>query len=247
MSLDRFPVFWLTARQFLEGRSIRVVSILASIPLVLGGIELIAVGSRISVRQSLGVGFNELSLPTLLPLIALILASSSLGNEFSDRTIPYLVLKPWSRFRIVQEKYLATVLTGAIISIVFGFLAWLMIGIAASDLDGELLLGIIAASALAIAAYGAAFSLLSLLLTRVLMAGLLYVLIWETLLARFIPGLRLLSIRHYVQSVYGHVMGDGSVTVAQQSATSSSLIVLLTLIGACLVLSWLRLQQMDLD
>lgn len=247
MSSDRAPIFWLTARQFLEGRSIRVVAALAAVPLLLGLIELIASGSDVDPRNMLGQSFNELSIPTLLPLIALILGSSALGNEISDRTLPYLVLKPWSRMRIIQEKFLATIVIGSIIAIVFGFLVWGILGAAAGEFDGDLLLAVIAASILAVAGYGAAFTFLSLLITRVLMAGLLYVLIWESLLARFIPGLRLLSIRHYVQSLYAHILGDATVTIEQQAAVGTSLIVLFAVTVVFLLLSWLRLQQMDLD
>lgn len=247
MSSDRAPIFWLTARQFLEGRSIRVVAALAAVPLLLGLIELIASGSDVDPRNMLGQSFNELSIPTLLPLIALILGSSALGNEISDRTLPYLVLKPWSRMRIIQEKFLATIVIGSMIAIVFGFLVWGILGAAAGEFDGDLLLAVIAASILAVAGYGAAFTFLSLLITRVLMAGLLYVLIWESLLARFIPGLRLLSIRHYVQSLYAHILGDATVTIEQQAAVGTSLIVLFAVTVVFLVLSWLRLQQMDLD
>lgn len=247
MNSDRAPIFWLTARQFLEGRSVRIVAVLAAVPLLLGLIEILAAGSDLQIRNMLGQSFNELSIPTLLPLIALILASSALGNEISDRTLLYLVVKPWGRFRIINEKFIATVAIGATIAVTFGFIVWALLGAVSSDLDGELLLAIIVASVLAIAAYSAAFSLLSLLITRVLMAGLLYVLIWESLLARFIPGLRLLSIRHYVQSMYASVLDDGTINVSQQSTVSTSLIVLTVIILISLILSWLRLQQMDLD
>lgn len=247
MSSERAPIFWLTARQFLEGRSIRIVAALAAVPLLLGLIEIIASGSDLQIRSILGQTFNELTIPTLLPLIALILSSSAIGNEISDRTLIYLVLKPWSRFRVINEKYLATVAIGATIAVTFGFIVWGVLGAVSSNLDGELLLAIIVSSALAVAAYSAAFALLSLLITRVLMAGLLYVLIWESLLARFIPGLRLLSIRHYVQSVYGQVLNDGNINVAQQSGMAASLIVLAVVAAGSLILSWLRLQQMDLD
>jgi ABC-2 type transport system permease protein len=247
MNSDRLPIFWLTARQFLEGKSIRIVALLAAVPLILGIIEIIAMGSELQVRNMLGQSFNELTIPTLLPLIALILSSSALGNEISDRTLLYLVLKPWGRFRIILEKFGATVLIGAVIAITLSFVAWGMLAAVSGDFDGDLLLAVIIASSLAVAAYSAAFTLLSLLLTRVLMAGLLYVLIWESLLARFIPGLRLMSIRHYVQSVYADILGNGSVSVSQQTATTTAVVVLFAASALFLVMSWLRLQQMDLD
>jgi hypothetical protein len=86
-----------------------------------------------------------------------------------------------------------------------------------------------------------------LMFNRVLLTGLLYILFWESLLARFIPGIRMLSIRHYVQSVYASILDDGRVSVAQQTATSTSLVVLLGLVLVCVALSHLRLSRMDLD
>lgn len=247
MLIDRAPVFWLTARQFIEGRSVRVVALLAAVPILLGGIEIIASGSSLEVRSLLGNAVNELSIPTLLPLIALILASTAIGNEISDRTLPYITLKPWSRMRVVQEKFLATVLIGTAISILLSAVAWGLLGIVGSTLDLRLLLAIAVACLLAVAGYAAVFSLLSLMINRVLMAGLLYVLIWEDLLARFIPGLRLLSIRHYVQSVYTGILDEPRISVAQQSGLGSSLIVLVVVVAVCLLLSWRRLERMDLD
>lgn len=247
MNSDSAPVFWLTARQFLDGRSVRVVAVLAAVPLLLGLIEIIASGSDLEMRGILAQSFNEVTIPTLLPLIALILASSAIGNEVSDRTLPYLILKPRSRFGFVLEKYLASVTVGSLIAIALGFVVWVILALVSSDFDGQLMVAIVVATTLAVAAYCAAFTMLSLLITRVLMAGLLYVLIWETLLARFIPGLRLLSIRHYVQSIYARILDDASISIAQQTHVITSFIVLISLVLISLVLSWLRLQQMDLD
>lgn len=244
---DSAPVFWLTARQFLEGRSIRIVALLAAVPILLGGIEIIAVGDNVDVRRLLGNVFNDLSIPTLLPVIALILSSTAIGNEISDRTLPYITLKPWSRMRLIQEKFTATVVIGTVIAIALTFVAWIILAVVGSDFDGRLLLAMAVACFLAVAGYSAVFTLLSLLITRVLMTGLLYVLIWEDLLARFIPGLRLLSIRHYAQSAYTWILDDSRITVAQQSTLTTSLIFLGVVVALGLALSWLRLQRMDLD
>jgi ABC-2 type transport system permease protein len=247
MISDATPVFWLTMRQFLDGRSIRVVAVLATVPLLLSGIEIIASGQDASAGGFLGPLFNELSIPTLLPIIALVLASTALGNELSDRTIPYIVLKPWSRLRLIVEKLGATVATGALIAITLAFVAWGALALVGSSADEIVLVAMILASVLAVSGYAAAFSLLSLMISRVLLAGLIYILFWESLLARFIPGIRLLSIRHYVQSVYVEVLDEPRVTVSQQSAMLTSLIVLTVMVVACILLTRLRLQRMDLD
>lgn len=247
MNADRIPVFWLTARQFLEGRSIRIVALLAAVPLLLSVIDIIAIGTDLQVRDALGQGFEDLTIPTLLPLIALILASSALGNELSDRTLPYLTMKPWGRIRIVLEKYAATTAIGAVIAIALIFAAWAVLSGVTSSFDGELLLAMMISIVLAIAAYASAFTLLSLLITRVLMAGLLYVLIWESLLAQFIPGLRLLSIQHYVTSIYSNMLAGGGIAGSDLSGSGASVVVLFGASAVFILLTWLRLQQMDLD
>lgn len=247
MVTDAAPVFWLTIRQFFEGRSIRVVALLAAVPLLLGGIEILASGQDVDARAYLGPVYNELSIPTLLPLIALILASTALGNEISDRTLPYLALKPRSRMSLVVEKLTATIVTGTLIAVAVSFIVWIALSLFGSSADGRVLLAMSLACLLAIAGYAAAFSLLSLLISRVLLAGLIYVMFWESLLARFIPGIRLLSIRHYVQSAYSIVINDSSVNVSQQSSMVSSILVLAILVAVCIALSWYRLRRMDLD
>ena len=247
MVTDLLPVFWLTLRQFLESKSIRVVALLAAAPLLLGGIEILATGRDSDVRTFLGPLFNELSIPTLLPLIALILATTAISNEISDRTLIYLTLKPLSRMRLILEKLSAVFLTGTLIAISFAFLVWIALGLTASTADGNLLVAMFVASIFAVAGYASAFSLLSLMVNRVLLAGLIYVLFWESLLARFIPGVRLLSIRHYVQSIYTDILGDGRITIAQQTTISTAVMVLVSLVLIAIVLSYLQLRRMDLD
>ncbi len=51
-------------------------------------------------------------------------------------------------------------------------------------------------------AYSAIFLLVSLLVTRALLAGIVYALVWESLLGRYLPGLRIVSIRHYTESIF---------------------------------------------
>jgi hypothetical protein len=43
---------------------------------------------------------------------------------------------------------------------------------------------------------------MSLLIRRAILASIIYSLVWESVLGRFIPGLRYLSIRHVVGSIY---------------------------------------------
>jgi ABC-2 type transport system permease protein len=62
-------------------------------------------------------------------------------------------------------------------------------------------LGLAAGAVLGAFAYSAFFLLLSLLTRRPVLLGLVYVLVWEGLLGRFVSGTRVLSIEQYVITV----------------------------------------------
>src|SRR5579875_407000 len=59
--------------------------------------------------------FDRLVLPVLLPLAALLFASSALGSEIEDRTLIYLTLQPVSRLAVVLGKWLAAVAISALL------------------------------------------------------------------------------------------------------------------------------------
>jgi ABC-2 type transport system permease protein len=66
----------------------------------------------------------------------------------------------------------------------------------------DMLWAILAATAVGVLLYSAVFQLISLLIRRAILASIIYSLVWESVLGRFIPGLRYVSIRHVVTSVY---------------------------------------------
>ncbi|HCG30774.1 MAG TPA: ABC transporter permease, partial [Chloroflexi bacterium] len=76
-----------------------------------------------------------------------------------------------------------------------------------------MLIAMLVAEVFAVLAYGALFLLLSLLISRALLAGIIYTLLWETTFSRFIPGVRLLSVRHFVESIYVRLANDPAATM----------------------------------
>jgi ABC-2 type transport system permease protein len=241
------PVFTLTVRQFAGGKAVRVVAALSFIPAVFALIYLInpdVDDPRHFVAQTM---FRGLIVAPLLPITVLILATGALGNEIEDRTLPYLTLKPIGRLRIVVEKFVgvlivATPLMCAGIAATY-FLAFR--GDAGDNL--RLLWAMLTSAAVGVVGYGAIFLLVSLLISRALLAGIIYALLWESLLGRFLPGLRVVSVRHFVESIFVKILDDPQVTVKSATSVEASLIT----IGAATVLSivlaaW-RLRRMSLD
>lgn len=254
-----FPVLLLTVRQFLGGRAVLVVTVLSLVPALFAALYLLDT-TWITPREFLArVIFLELVAPTLLPISVLILATGALGYELEDRTLPYLTLKPVSRLRIVVEK-LAGVLAVAIPTILAGLLVAFGLVSLAEDPFVDLAANIgvdqslrpvlwasLVAGAAGVVAVSAIFLTISLYIPRALLAGIIYSFVWESLLGRFLPGIRIVSIRHYVQSIFVGLLDDSRIQIDNAFSPTSSLI---TLGAACLVaiaLATWRLRRMNLE
>ena len=85
------PVLTLTLRQFAAGKIARVSVVLSLLPALFAAIYLIRPEGRAPYALLTDL-FRNLWAPTLLPIVALLLATSAFGNELEDRTLPYLTL-----------------------------------------------------------------------------------------------------------------------------------------------------------
>ncbi|HEY8445484.1 MAG TPA: ABC transporter permease subunit [Thermomicrobiales bacterium] len=242
-----FPVFALTVRQATGGKAVRIVAALAFIPALFAAIYLI--NPDVDEPRSFVVGtiFRGLVAPTLLPITVLILATGAFGNELEDNTLPYLILKPISRLRIVVEKFLGVVAVAGPL-ILLGLTATYALAYRGDAMDNLRVLGsMLAAAAVGVVAYAALFLLVSLLISRALLAGIIYSLIWESLLGRFLPGLRMISVRHFVESVLVRLLNDPDYTLSSAITVRSSLITLGLVTVISLLLATWRLRRMNLD
>ncbi len=253
-----FPVMTLTVRQFLAGRSARVVTVLAFLPALFALIYRINSDWATPFTFLTGPVFLELFSPTLLPIMVLILATSALGNEIEDRTLPYLTLKPRSRGRIVLEKYAGVVIVAWPAITVGLVVAWLIArgapgparligrGLEAPDLL-PVLWAMITASTVGILAFTAIFLAVSLFIPRALLAGMIYAFGWESLLGRFLPGIRIISVRHYVQSIFVRMVDDPLVTLDNAFTLSAAVWTMAITVGIALAVAIWRLGRLNLD
>ncbi|MEZ4522338.1 MAG: ABC-2 transporter permease [Thermomicrobiales bacterium] len=244
--ISLLPVSTLTLLHFSSGKAIRFVAFFAALPMIFGVIYQVGdVTDTPFVFMSgvmLGIVFG-----TLVPIATLILATSAFRDEIDDRTMVYLVIKPISRFRIVAEKYLA-VTESTVLALWFGVIGtWILIS--ASDLPDtvEVLVAALIAVLIGVAAYGAVFVAVSLIVPRALIVGIFYALIWESLLSRFIPGVWTLSIRHYVESIFVRLVNDPDVTLDNAVHLYAAFPALAVAIVVSLALSALRLRTMDFE
>ncbi len=191
-------VFWLTMRQ-LTGRWRLLVTVgLAAIAVVLT----ITMSALTSDTESFQQDFvdsvvDALLIGGILPIIVMVLATSSFGTEVEDRTLSYLVLKPISKWKIVLPKFAASLVVGGVIVLVSGIAS-------VSIVFGGTTQPIVAVAVALIAgttAYAAVFTWTGLITTRPLYYALAYVLIWEAALTNLFDGIRYLSIRAFTLSI----------------------------------------------
>jgi ABC-2 type transport system permease protein len=243
---EPLPIFTLTLRQFISGRAIRVVALFSLIPSIFAAIYALESGNITRLNFMDGL-FQGLIAPTLLPIVTLIVATNALGNEVEDRTMVYLVLKPISRTRIVLEKAAAVFLTATLL-LLEGILLAFLIVMRGQAPDYVSQLGSMAvATAFGVLGYGGLFLALSLIVPRALLAGIMYSLLWESLFGRFIPGVRLISVRHYVQSIYVRLLDTPAIAINQAMQLWPAIVTLLVLTTLALAVATWRLRTMNLE
>jgi ABC-2 type transport system permease protein len=142
-----------------------------------------------------------LGYPLVLPLVAILAASSVLGPEVDDGSIVYLLSKPVSRYGVAISKWLvalaATLAAGARPI----YVAALITG------DSARAAALFVGAAVAGTTYSALFLAISAVTRHAVIASLMFVLIWESLLGNLFTGVAWLSIGQWGVRV-GHAISD---------------------------------------
>ena len=235
------PVTTLTVRQFTGGRTARLAFVLGLIPALFAAIY-VARPWNVTTAEFTTDLFRELIVPTLLPIVVLLPATAAFGNELEDGTLPFLLMKPVSRLRLVFGKF-AAVLLVTIPSLLAGLAITTLIASrapAAGD-PGRLLLAMAGASAAAAGLLAAVFLFVSLIIPRALLAGMIYIFAWESLLGRFLPGVRAISSREHALRVFDGILDDDLPTASNAALT------MLVVAAACLLLAVWRLRRIEID
>jgi len=182
---------------------------------------------------------SAFGLALFVPLVALVISTASLGALVEDKTLLYFWLRPIGRVKIA----LAALLAGLIVLVP---LILIPMGALGAIAGSSAITGALAGAGVGLVAYTSIFTMLGLFTQRALAWGLLYVLIWEGLIAGFSRGAGRLAIRTYANGAMSHV-ADQPLLLADPPAMSTIIIVTLSIAVACLGITTLRLNTMTVD
>ena len=201
----------------------RLLLVLALAALPVGLTALISAGASSDERSNenfVNALLDALLISGILPIVTLVLASASFGNEVEDKTLSYLVLRPVQRWLVALPKMLAPIILAGPVLVVSGAATTLVAsGSAGSAIvilhnDAQAVLAVGVAILVAVVAYTSIFTWAGLVTTRALAFGLVYVFVWEALITTFLGGVRYFSVRAYSLAIL-HGIDDTTFAVLE--------------------------------
>jgi ABC-2 type transport system permease protein len=162
----------------------------------------------------------------LLPLTALIIGTGVLGAEIDDGSVVHLLATPVRRLDVIITKFAVA----AGLTALFAAVPELIAGLLAPN-SGKLAWALFAGALVGSVVYSAVFVLASVVTTRAIAFGLLYVAIWEGALSNLVGGVRILSIAHYGLGVANAIYPDKNLQAGLGLSTSLILGAVITVGG----------------
>ena len=175
-----------------KGRLIGI-AIVGVLPILLGWV----IGAQSNDPLEAGVGFvSYMGLSILVPIVALIFASASLGDTREDGTLVYLWLRPISRLSVSTGAWAASVTIALPLTVIPMTVSALLL-----DAGKSVVTATIITSILAVVAYSGLFVTLGLIVKNPVLWGLAYIFIWEAIVASFAKPAAALAVSGYSRAI----------------------------------------------
>jgi ABC-2 type transport system permease protein len=232
-------VYRLTLRQ-LSGRwRLSVMTVLASLPVIIAALMLRS-SSAPSVEEFEQAVLSAMLAGSIAPLVVLAISAAAFSNEVEDRTLANLTLAPIPRWQIAIPKLLAAITIATPFIVVSAFLT----GYIAFIGDLRATIAVTTAVMVGVVLYASAFVWLGLVTTQAIGVGLLYIVLWEGFFSGFVSGVRLLSIRHYAIALM-HGMDPRRFAWGSHPGLGVTLALSVLVLGGFAWLTVRRLRRMD--
>ncbi len=174
-----------------------------------------------------------------VPLVALVISTATLGSLREDKTLIYLWLRPIGRWMIAA----AAILAGVVVLLPLILIPMGVIGAITGETDS--IVGALGGSLVGLVSYLFVFTMLGLFTQRALAWGLLYVLVWEGIIAGFSQGAGQLAIRTYARAAMSHL--SGTEVIVDPPAGSTVIIVTVGVAAVSFLATTWRLNSMTVD
>ena len=175
-----------------KGRLIGI-AIVGVLPILLGWV----IGAQSNDPLEAGVGFiSYMGLSILVPIVALIFASASLGDTREDGTLVYLWLRPISRLSVSTGAWAASVTIALPLTVIPMTVSAFLL-----DAGNSVVTATIITSILAVVAYSGLFVTLGLIVKNPVLWGLAYIFIWEAIVASFAKPAAALAVSGYSRAI----------------------------------------------
>ena len=181
----------------------------------------------------------------MMPLLGLIAGTGSIGPEIDEGSIVYLLAKPLNRYSIVVTKLLVAI---GVLTL-FGVLPVFVAGVVLTGEVGEIAVAYGVGALAAGVGYAAVFLLLAVITRNAVVVGLIYALVWESLVGGLVPGAQTLSIQQWATAVVVEVLGPQADLLLVSSAVSftTGLVALVVVVVGATVYAGRRLQTLRLS
>ncbi|MEU6341211.1 ABC transporter permease subunit [Streptomyces sp. NPDC046977] len=195
----------LTYRGLLGRRRALVLFALPALLILISAAVRGLTGADDSTATSVLGGF---ALATMVPLVGVFAGTGAVGPEIDDGSIVYLLAKPVPRPTIIITKLLVAI--G--VSVVFSAVPTLIAGFILNGNSQGIAVAFTVAAAVASVTYAALFLLLGVVTRQAVVFGLVYALIWESLIGSLVPGARTLSVQQWALALAQRIAGEGQIT-----------------------------------
>ncbi|ANS80264.1 integral membrane protein [Serinicoccus hydrothermalis] len=212
--------------------------VLVALPVLLvvfAGVLRAVTGEPVSASAVIG----EIGLALVVPLVALLAANGVLGPEIDDGSVVYLLSTPVSRYAVAASKFGVAAGTSVVLSV-----AGLLGATLAGGLSDRWLVVALVTGGGGAVLYAALFTALAAATRHGMIAGLIYVLVVEQLLQRFLGGFRFVSVRAVAERL-GEVAADVDLPVADMTVGYAAVASLVLLVAGVVAAGW-RLSRFQL-
>lgn len=149
-----------------------------------------------------------LGLGTMVPLIGLIAGTGAIGPEIDDGSIIYLLAKPLPRWKIIVSKLVVAIGVTVVLTVVPMWIA----GVLMFGTNEGVALAYAVAALVAAVAYSSIFLMVGVVTRHSVVVGLMYSLLWESVVGGYVSGAKTLSVHQWALSVAQRIADAGVVS-----------------------------------